>query len=645
MFRTFAALAGALVFMCTPAHAADDPVAAFAELPLIESPRLSPDGTRVASLLSTQGRQMLAITSVDGATPKLVSIGEKDDLVDWQWVNDEWLVMRLAASLNFQADLWRITRAYGVRASDAKIVSLARKDDAQQGADILWIARDGTPRILMAVQQSFYSSDEKFYPEVFEVDVSSGKRVSRMRPRSGVIDWFADSDGEVRMGYAYRDLSRTSSVYYRAAGGTLRTIDRASSRKGEELMDLPALFLPQPGRALAFSSRSGFLALYEMDLESHSLGDEVFSVAGYDIGSLVTDFQGRELLGVRYTDTQRRTEWFDPVMSRAQRELEEAFPDRSPQIVSFSEDGQRLIVHVGAPSDPGAFYLMDLGSRRVSRLGRVQPALEAFELGTVHTIRYIARDGLEIEAVLTLPPGQEPVSLPLIVMPHGGPYARDDESFDWWAQFLAHKGYAVLQPNYRGSSGYGSAFAARGEGEWGLAMQDDLLDGVDHLAAQGIADPARVCIAGGSYGGYAALRAVQRDGAARWRCAVSFAGVSDLAAMVREDSRYLNGGALRDNMLRQSPDFEAVSPLHGAAQFESPVLLVHGKKDLRVRFTQSSSMARRLQAAGKPVTYVELPQGDHHLRRAEDRRTLLGEMAAFLDLHNPVRLEAAGTGQ
>jgi dipeptidyl aminopeptidase/acylaminoacyl peptidase len=219
-------------------------------------------------------------------------------------------------------------------------------------------------------------------------------------------------------------------------------------------------------------------------------------------------------------------------------------------------------------------------------------------------------------------------------MPHGGPFARDAETWDWWSQFLADRGYAVIQPNYRGSSGYGTAFAEKGQGQWGLAMQDDLNDALAFLAREGIADPKRAAMVGGSYGGYAAMRAAQRDGAL-YRCAVAFAGVSDLQALLRYDGRFLNTGGGIDWLRKQAPDLRAVSPINFPADFSIPILLVHGKTDQRVPVKQSRELAEKLRRAGKNVKYVEQPLGDHFVSRAADRLQFLTELEAFLKEHNP----------
>ena len=219
-------------------------------------------------------------------------------------------------------------------------------------------------------------------------------------------------------------------------------------------------------------------------------------------------------------------------------------------------------------------------------------------------------------------------------MPHGGPSARDEERWDWIAQFLADRGYAVIQPNYRGSSGYGTAFAALGRGEWGRKMQDDIDDAVAHLAAEGTIDPARACIVGASYGGYAALRAAQRD-PGRYRCAVSYAGVSDLNAISRYDRNFLNSRGRNQWLRAQAPNLRDVSPINHAADFGIPVLLMHGDRDVVVPVSESRRMAERLREAGKVYRYVEQAGGDHHFSSGAHRLEFLREMEAFLDRYDP----------
>jgi dipeptidyl aminopeptidase/acylaminoacyl peptidase len=314
--------------------------------------------------------------------------------------------------------------------------------------------------------------------------------------------------------------------------------------------------------------------------------------------------------------------------------MDKAIPDRWPDIVSWSKDLSVLIVHVGGADSPGGYYLYRPADGTMSLFATLNTDLGLKRYAAVKTIAYTARDGTEMSGVLTLPKGREAKNLPLILMPHGGPFARDDEEWDWWAQFLASRGYAVLQPNYRGSSGFGTAFGKLGEGQWGLKMQDDLTDAVAWAAKQGIADPARVCIVGGSYGGYAAFRAAQRDKGV-YRCAVSYAGVSDMTAMVRYDSSFLNGGRSKDYLRLQAPDLKAVSPINFAGDFSTPILIMHGKADQTVPVKQSREMVERLKAVKASYRYVEQPLGDHHFTREADRLQFLQELEAFLTKYNP----------
>ncbi|MET0361518.1 MAG: alpha/beta fold hydrolase [Sphingobium sp.] len=613
-------------------------IEAFAELPFIEEPALSPDGNRVAARIAIKGEQRLMIYDIFQGLAGIRSLGLGDnDLNWWRWVNDEWLIAGIGSEQPIFGMPWYLRRVAGIKADGTKVNLLAKGAAAQTADDVIWIARDGTPRILLAYQTSPFVNKLGFWPQVDEVNIATGRLHTVVRPRANVMNWYADGSGTVRMGVGYSDFTRIATLLYRRdAKDGFRVVSRADRRRDESLV-APLLFTADPGKAIASDNRDGTTALYEWDLNTFELGKKIFGVEGFDVGGIETDEAGVALSAVRYTADAPQIHWFDPTLAATQAELDKAVGARRARIVSTSRDQSKMIVHVGAADRPGSYYYYDVANGRMQLLFRLNEALETVR-SPVKTIRYKARDGLEIAAVLTLPRGREPSNLPLILMPHGGPFARDTEEWDWWSQFLASRGYAVLQPNYRGSSGYGTALAQKGEGQWGLAMQDDLNDAVDWATKAGIADAKRVCIVGASYGGYAAMRAAQRDGA-RYRCAISYAGVSDLTAMIRYDKRFLNSATRKDWMKEQAPDFASVSPINFASQFSTPILMMHGKKDRRVQVSQSRVMADRLKAAGKVAgrdyIYVEQPLADHHFSREADRLDFLQRLDAFLKAHNP----------
>jgi acetyl esterase/lipase len=611
------------------------PAEDFAALPAMEGPLLSPGGRLVAGKVDVKGEQFLAISALDGeAPPRVAGTAGEVDINWWRWVNDEWLVVGVGALDEIDGNELYIRRVIGLRADAGKMVPLAFREAAQGADDVIWIAGDGSPRIRLALQKSAYLNDPGFWPEVIEVDVSTGRFKRVLRSQEGVTSWYADGSGTVRVGVGESDEGRSSRLLYRKTDeDRFKTLDRAKARKGEKLL-LPSLFLAEPGQALAIDDKDGFDAVYKLDLESLTLGDRLFGAPGHDIDGIIADPTGSRLLGVALIEDARRIHWLDPELADLQAKVDASVPGRRALLVSADRQRRRLLYHVGAADQPGGYYLLDRADGKLKPLAWLNSRIGAAQLHPVQSFRYRARDGLEISAVLTLPAGRPAEGLPLVVMPHGGPFSRDYEEWDWWSQFLAERGYGVVQPNYRGSSGFGTAFALKGEGQWGLAMQDDLNDALLHLARKGIADPKRACIVGGSYGGYAAMRAAQRDGSL-YRCAVSFAGVSDLAAMLKFDARFFNTGRARDWVRAQAPDLAAVSPINFPEQFTAPVLLVHGRKDRRVPVKQSREMAEKLTRAGKTVRYVEQPLGDHHLSREEDRLGFLKALESFLAEHNP----------
>ncbi|HEY1604748.1 MAG TPA: alpha/beta fold hydrolase [Allosphingosinicella sp.] len=618
------------------AAAADGPrpLDDFGALPFMERPHLSPNGGKVAAKVAVNGAQYFAIHDLLGDAPPAMIAGGQRDINWWRWVNDDWLIVGIGALDNVQGTDFYVRRAVGVSADARKMVPLAFQDAGQNADDVLWIASDGTPRVRMALQKSVYLSDEAFWPEVREFDVSTGHSKLVVASREDVDSWYADGTGTIRLGLGRVQEGRQSSLIYRHKDGDLfHTIERADSRKGESLL-VPALFLPDPDQALATDDKDGFDAVYKLDLTTMALGDKVFGVPGFDVDDIVTDREGTRLLGATVIEDAERTHWLDPDLAALQAAIDKSVPASRATILSLSAKRDRLIVLVAASNQPGSYYFMDTGDGRLQRIAFVNARIKSAGLNPVRTVHFKARDGLDISAVLTLPARKAPKALPVAVMPHGGPFARDDEEWDWWAQALAERGYAVIQPNFRGSSGFGTKFAKAGAGEWGLKMQDDVNDALAWLVRQGIGDGKRACIVGGSYGGYCALRGAQRDGGL-YRCAVSFAGVSDLDALRRYDSEFLNSGPNSDWLRSQAPDLKSVSPINFPEQFSTPVLLVHGKVDQNVPVKQSRDMADRLKRAGKQFVYIEQPLGDHHFSREQDRVGFLKAMDAFLAEHNP----------
>ena len=292
-----------------------------------------------------------------------------------------------------------------------------------------------------------------------------------------------------------------------------------------------------------------------------------------------------------------------------------------------------------ATRGPG-YAVVDLATRKATWLGQEYEGVKPEDISPREPYRYKAADGLEVTGYLTLPRGRPAKGLPLVVFPHGGPASRDGPGFDWWAQAMANRGYAVLQPNFRGSDGLGAAFLAAGYGQWGRKMQTDLSDGVRDLAAKGTVDPNRVCIVGASYGGYAALAGAAIDTGV-YRCAVSVAGPADLRRFV-EWSRVQRGrGAYRYwNRFMGAEDSKDValgeiSPAAHVDRVAIPILLIHGKDDTVVPLEQSQIMADALKRAGKPVELVVQPGADHWLSRGDTRLQTLTSTMAFVEKHNP----------
>ncbi len=439
-----------------------------------------------------------------------------------------------------------------------------------------------------------------------------------------------------------RDEHRFEVYLRRSDGAGWDEIARYGER---ELPDLHIEGFTDDPRIAIVASRqtSDRYGLFEYDVTTKKLGKPIFEHPTVDIGQPVGgpiyDPYDTRLLGVYYVEDLWQRRYFDPGLVALQAKLEVTFVDASiVRSQSWSRDRKRFVVETQGPHDPGSYYYLDLAANKASLIGQHQPDIQGQELGEVFIVKYKARDGVKIPGYLTMPPGKNDAkNLPLVVLPHGGPELRDYVQYDLLAQVIANRGYMVLQPNFRGSAGYGRAFEEAGHRQWGRRMQDDITDGVNALIRDGSADPNRICIVGGSYGGYAALV----GGAFTpnlYKCVASVAGVSDLPRFLENrKARFGAGSGVYQYWVKLIGDpvvdrgaLAAVSPALHAENFVAPVLLVHGLTDDIVPTDQSKLMNDALVRAGKRVKYVTIPNEGHEFLRRDSTIKVLGEIEAFL---------------
>ena len=614
------------------------PAEAFARLPFIEKPVISPDGNNIAGLAAVEGEQQIAILPLNRSWEEgIVRLPVPDDVnVNWiRWANDNYVLLGITSLMPVFDDDIYVTRVLSIEQRTGKLVRLLRKLQGQNAGDLLWLPKDGSEEILVAGQGSFYTNQDEFWPSVYRVNVRTGRSTREQRGSQNVMDWAADADGNVRLGILAQDGTGIQKVLYRPDGKqNFRTIQKRNLRDNQDL-DLPFMFVSGTDNGLFLRDNSeGRKIIKEINLLTQEEMDTRLAIPDADIESVYLSFDGKSLLGVRTSDKTKPIHWIDERMIAAQAFLDQAVQGANPRIVSFDRNLSTMLVRISSAQNPGLYYVYKASTQELIKLAAVNSTIGNRRLAEPKYVSYKARDDLEIQAVLTLPKGREAKNLPLIAMPHGGPWQQDRVRYDYWAQFLANRGYAVLQPNFRGSTGYGKAFELRGDGQIGLAMQDDITDGVNWLVEQGIADAGRVCIMGGSYGGYAAMWGIAKD-PDLYRCAISIAGVSNLRKEVNDFSGALFRRTYEARWQRMSDDFSAVSPINAIEKIKAPLLLIHGVKDQSVNHKQSVSMEKAMKKAGKQVEFISLREADHYFTRQADRVVLLESIERFLAEHNP----------
>ena len=646
---------GALVAVtgASAAFAGPPPASAFATLPAVSSVDLSPNGNLIAWVDRSGAREVAIIFDlVAHDTKRQVDIDPTTKLRGLHWADDDTLLVDFSTTGKNVTGVPRfeIYRTLAVDISDgSRQILLMNSGERQSVTESVLLAwRTTKPKTVVMSSRDFSAvaqrrqldtlipnrrGDSGWISVLFEVNTASGWAVPIDKGNQFTDEWVVDRDG--------RSVARSD---WNPLIGRYRVLARRNSgwrevyqRNDRSQLTLQGLTTDEQAIVAVGADRAGRSVVWAIPRNGSAMR-VLFQDPLYDVESVIRDRFTGAPIGVQLGGPEQGVRWFEPEAQARFDAVAPAFNDRSVQIEGRSEDGKRVIVRVGGPAHPAVYYLVDFTTNKADIVGEEYPALNDLPMGAVRSISYKARDGESISAYLTLPPGAVASNLPLVVMPHGGPEARDDFDFYWWSQFLATRGYAVLQPQFRGSTGFGDAFRLAGRQQWGGRMQDDVTDGVRAMIDQGVADAHRVCIVGGSYGGYAALA-----GAAftpdLYKCAVSVNGVADLPQMIG-NVKAQNGeesdsvAYWRDNI--GSPFDRKVierSPARAADRIRVPVLLIHGVDDTVVPIGQSETMARALGRLDKPFSFIRLQGEDHWLSRGETRLQVLTEIEGFLREH------------
>ena len=613
------------------------PSATFVDPGYLRNPIISPDGQKLVFREQINKKTYIGIKPVDSDTVKRIALPEKQNLKWYRWAGDDKLLIAISAvGQLFDTEV----SISGINIYDLKTGKSQRLGPTAQtldGDNILYVDPKGE-YLLISVQRTIYD-----YPGVYRVNIGDNSLTEIVKPQSDIWQWIADDQGVVRMGVAYSRY--TTKFYYRKTNdanfkliGKIKESDK-DDKKEESLIDLTRIVSGKDEGYILSNKETGRFALYKFNYLTREIGDLVYAHPENDVTDFTLTDDGSALESIRYTDSRDRVLWYDPIYKKRQESLDTAMQGQEAWMQSRSRDGSKMVVLTTSSTDPGSYALFEPKARKLHRFAAVNDLLDTALLAETKYVRFDARDGLSISAYLTLPVGRNPKSLPLIILPHGGPYGvRDTLDYNKEVQFLANRGYAVLQPNFRGSDSYGEAFYKRGEGQIGRAMQDDLDDGMDWLVKQGIADPARVCIVGASYGGYAALWGVIRN-PERYRCAASFAGVTDFKSQLRFDGKSLRSRYAREwkDTVRgeEGFDLDTVSPAKNAARLTRPVLLTHGDEDSNVPYSQFKKMMDALGKAKKPIESFTYKGEGHGFNDSANEKDWLDRLEAFLTKHNP----------
>ncbi len=629
---SLAALASGLSFEARAAATTNAPadviaVADFFKNSQLTQATLSPDGKHVALLVvDSNGRLMLAVTAVDVIAPKVLVRYANADVGTFNWVNNQRLVYSLADRKVARSD------------EDAGPGLFAIDIDGGNQRQLISRHFSGERQVtrMLSVFHYFHSEiHEKDTNDIYVVEVSAqdaSRRTTynllRLNTRTGqtaliskpgeVVKWLVDKTGVPRIVLTYENSRLATYLKDDVSGKWRKLFDSGDAILGDGIE--PELIGPDGRLYVTALEGKDLRALYRYNLEKNQIEAEpLIALDGYDYnGEMVFNKSNNKILGVHYNTDAPGTLWFDDDYKRIQKKVDERFPGKSNRISIRTEgDSDTVLVRSFSDVDPGTSLLYNHKTDKVTILGPVRPWIKPAQMSYQDLVKYKARDGLTIPAYLTLPKGQTK-NLPMVVLVHGGPNARGGYwGWDPAVQFLASRGYAVLQPEFRGSKGYGANHEKLGWKQWGLTMQDDVTDGTKWAIAQGIADPKRICIAGASYGGYATLWGLIKE-PDLYQCGISWVGVTDMSLLYTltesdsdDDTEKFFLPLKVGDLKKDAAQLKATSVVENAAKLKRPLILAYGGSDRRVPVEHGKRLMSALKGHNSQVQWIVYPEEGH----------------------------------
>ncbi len=619
------------------AYAANLSVENFSALPDVKNMRLSRDGNMILYLsrLETKDAKGYVVNVLDITSNKKESVLFAPDSsfrLKWvKWANDS----KLLVSAIFPDSRFGVktteTRLYILDIKTKKYRDAVPRRKVEEFAyypqfqdQVLDILPDNSDHFLLELD-----GHSPNWPDVYRVSLKKRSFKLVQSSQHNVRSWWTDSQGNVRLGLRFNGNTEYKIVHKKLGGSQFKVLWGFEQFSKDEVW--PIGFAKDPNVLYVSALHHGKDAIFKVDLNDPSLEKVlVYANKNYDVyGDLVYSGKTKEPVGLELSDDGGFIFWNEAYKALANG-INKGLPGRSNSLISFSDDENRYIVYSSNDTDSGTYYLGDRKKRSLVPIGYRYKSLLPELMSPKKKVSYKARDGLDIEAYLTLPKSaEEKRRLPSIIFPHGGPIGNDGDGFDYWTQYFANEGYAVLQMNVRGSSGYGHDFMAAGLQKWGLAMQDDVADGARWMIEEGYADPDQMCIVGASYGGYAALMGAVKT-PDLYKCVVSFAGVTDLKYLVSSHFRFTNYDIVKSQIGSNSKSLSERSPTSHAGKVRVPVLLIHGTEDRAVRYEHSKRMNSALKKSGADVEFVTLDEGDHYLSKGDHRLEAFKAMDRFL---------------